>query len=347
VDPKALNEFGHENNRAAIGTGPYYIQSYSAGELLVLKANTRYAIPNKTPHIETVNLYVIPNSDTAVSAFLSGEINWMKSQTLEQVYTVQDSGKFKDIVYIPSPVLPFCFNMAKNPIFQKPKVREALAKLIDWDGICSLVFDNINIPATSLWPQNTPGYVNDSAYYYHNPTEGLQILREAGVNPRDIKFSILCNPATGKVATAIQAQLAQYNISVSVDQVEVSMVTSQMGAGNWEVAASHMGYSEIDILGPYTRGLAPGGRPHYFTFDAYDKALNDQLVALYNKAATSPTYEGLRDNHREITRILQENYVFLGGYQGMEFVFHADNIRNIVMLSVMGNPEFCYSYIEN
>jgi hypothetical protein len=44
---------------------------------------------------------------------------------------------------------------------------------------------------------------------------------------------------------------------------------------------------------------------------------------------------------------MQENYVFMGGYQGMEFVFHADNIRNIVALSVMGNPEFCYSYIEN
>jgi ABC-type transport system substrate-binding protein len=226
-------------------------------------------------------------------------------------------------------------------------VREALAKLVDWEGVCSLVFDGVNIPATSLWPEGTPGYVNGSAYYYHNPDEALKLLEGAGVDPKSIKFSILCNPATAKVATAIQAQLAQYNITVTLDQVEVSAVTSQTGAGNWEISATHMGYSEIDILGPYTRGLAPGGRPHIVTFDAYDKALNDRLVDLYNKAATSLDYAGLRDNCREITKIIQENYGFIGGYQGMEFVFHTDDIKNIVMLSVMGNPEFCYSYIEN
>jgi ABC-type transport system substrate-binding protein len=345
VDPKAIEEFGTESNKAAIGSGPYRIDSYSSGERIVLKANQNYFLTERQPHIETVNLYVIPNEETAVSALISGDINFMKSQSTESAYAVRDSGKFQDVIYYPSPVMVYYYNMKKQPLFRNPAVREALAKLIDWQGICDLVFDGVNKPATSMWPEDTPLHVDDSKYYYYNPEEALQILQKAGIDPKTISFSILCNPNTVNVVTVIQGQLAQYGITVKPDQVAISAVRSMQARGEFEIGSSPSGYGKLNPASGLNESLNPNATSILYTFNAYDQKFFDQLVALYVEATTAPSYEEFINGCRNITDILQQNYVMLGGYRAVEFFFHADNVRNIVAVDVGGNPLFCYFYI--
>ena len=347
VDPKAIEEFGPEDNRSAIGTGPYYIESYSAGEKLVLKANPNYYLPEKAPHIETINIMVIPNSQTAVSAFISGDLNWMKTQSVVEAQTIEDSGQFQNVAVVPAPPQPFFINMKHNAILQNPKVREALAKMIDWQGICDLVFNGKNTPLTSIWSEGTAGWVDASEYYYYNPEEALQILQDAGVDPKDITVEYLTSANYADLATALQAQLAQYGVTLKINQVEPSSMVANIQSGDWDTVNIHGGYSATDIIKSYSMGLAEGAMMKFVWFDAYDQELQDKLIDLYNKAASAPTYEEQCEYCREITALCQENYATLGGYQANEFVCHADNVRNIVMYSLTGYPEFCYSYIED
>jgi ABC-type transport system substrate-binding protein len=344
ADPRAMEEFGPEDNRAAIGTGPYYIERYSAGEICVLKAKPNYYLPEKQPHIETVNLLIIPNMQTQLAAFMAGDLDLMKSSSLEQVYALQDAGMSDNVIFHPSPTQTFYFNVRRVPIFKNIKVREALTKLLDWDAICSLVFDNVNVRATSMFSVGSPAWVDNSKWYYHNPDEALQILREAGVKPNDISFTILTNPLFANVATAMQAQFLQYGINVTLEQVEAAVLQVRGTTDEWDVFNTHGNFSELTMVNYYST-LVP--KPTGFKFIFNDPELDAYLRDLYVKCSTSPTFEELLDYHRQITGILLENYICMGGYHSYEFYCHKSNVKNIVCLTVVGYPEFCYYYLEN
>jgi hypothetical protein len=117
--------------------------------------------------------------------------------------------------------------------------------------------------------------------------------------------------------------------------------------GEFEIGSTPTGYGKLNITSGLNGSLAPGARSIMYTFNAYDQPFFDSLVDLYVKASTAPTYDEFIAGCRNITGILQQNYVMLGGYRATEFFFHADNVRNIVAVDVGGNPLFCYFYIED
>ena len=73
ASPTALDLYGKRDNRAAVGTGPYYIESYTSGVSIVLKANPNYYLEEKMPCIETVNFKIFKSQDSVVEALLDGK----------------------------------------------------------------------------------------------------------------------------------------------------------------------------------------------------------------------------------------------------------------------------------
>ncbi len=348
-DPKMIEEYGMDDNRAAIGTGPYYIESYSTGERLVLKANPNYHNPDKQPQIETVILYVIPNQETAIASFLNGDLTFMKTQRMVDLYAVQDAPNFDDdnIIIYPSPSQPFWFNMDHNPMLQNKKVREAIVKMIDWQAVCDLAYDGINTPLVSIFPEGTPLYVDSSSHYYCDPQEALQILQDEGIAPEDITFDILTNPNFVNVVLAVQEQLAKFGVTVVVNQVDVASQLALMREGQYDVTNSHLGYNPAISLSVFATTLTDRPVLPFMQFGNADPELHSQLLDLYFRASTALTDEKMMELLIELVTLIQENYAFMGGFRGYEFFFHTDNVKNITPIGLTGNPEFCWFYIED
>jgi ABC-type transport system substrate-binding protein len=195
-----------------------------------------------------------------------------------------------------------------------------------------------------MFPIGSPARVDNSRWYYHNPDEALQILREAGVKPEDISFTILTNPIFVNVATAMQAQFMQYGITVTLEQVEAAVLQARGTTDEWDIFNTHGNFSELTMVNYYST-LVP--RPTGWRFIFNDPELDAYLRDLYVKCSTAPTFEELLDYHHQITSILLENYISMGGYHSYEFYFNKSNVKNIVCLTVVGYPEFCYYYLEN
>lgn len=346
VSPKALDEFGAEDNRSAVGVGPYVIESYTPGEGFVLKANTNYYNETKQPSIETVRLVLIPEENTALLALQNNELDIMNFVSI-QTYEVLDAAGW-NILKIKDRCNPFWMNSTVNPIFKNAAVREALCHMIDWNEVNELAYNGLfGVPDSYYDGQG--GYPYDDSYSY-DPELGLQILADAGIKPEDVKFTMLADPDFTTVETVLTQMFNDLGlVNVTFETLDGATCYGMLKGGTYEVFPCHNGYSEESCLTPYTMGLwgadieGTGAQPVVFLKDMNEEAFNE-VCDLYVKAAASGSYEEYVDNVSNITRILQENHCALGGLCTTRFYAVNPEISGVYPTQIGGYVEFCYMY---
>lgn len=346
VSPKALDEYGADDNRSAVGVGPYVIESYTPGEGFVLKANTNYYNELKQPSIETVRMVLIPEENTALLALQNHELDCMNFVSI-QTYDVLEAAGW-NILKIKDRCNPFWVNPTANPIFENAAVREALCHMIDWEEVNELAYNGLYGVANSIY-DGQGGYPYDDSYDY-DPELGLQILADAGIKPEEVKFTMLADPDFTTIETVLTQMFNDVGlVNVSFETLDGATCYGMLKGGTYEVFPCHNGYSEESCLTPYTMGFAGtdreglGAQPVVFLKWMNEEAFEEALE-YYDKANSSPTYQEYVDNVAQITRILQENHCAFGGLCVTRFYAVNEEISGVYPTQIGGYVEFCYMY---
>ena len=341
VSPKALDEYGKEDNRSAVGVGPYYVEKYTSGEGFVLKANTNYYNENKQPSIETCELVLIPDENTALIALMNGELDCMNFMSVETYNNLEDAGW--NVISIRDRVNPFWYNASVVEIFKDKTVREALAHMIDWQAVNDLVYDGMYTVPDSYW-DGAGGYPYGDGYNY-DPDLGIQMLEEAGYSKDDIAFTILADPDFTSIETAIVAQFNELGFNnITFETLDGATCYGMLKGGTYEMFPCHNGYSEESCLTPYTMGLVDGGAQPCMWLKYMDEAAFNEAVEHYNAAVAAPDYDTYVAEVSEITRICQENYCAIGGLGVTRFYGVSKEISGVYPTPIGGYVEFCYMY---
>ncbi len=342
VDPELLAEYGPEDNRAAVGCGPYMIEEYVSGEGFTLKANPNYHNPDRAPSVETCKLVVIPDINTAMVGLMGGQLDCMNTSDMEIVNTLEDSGW--ETVAWEARVHPWWFNAREVEIFQDAAVREGLSHMIDWEAINQLVYDGRYMTMDSYWGDGSGSYPYGEGYKY-DPEYGMKLIEEAGYSKDDIAFTIECNPDFADQVTAIVAQFTELGFkNITMETYDMSTCMGMIQSGTYSMTTTHNGYSLENPLVPYSMGLIPESTQpiiwlKYMNEEAYNEAMEH-----YNKAVVCTNFEDYATECAEITRICQENYCALGGLQRTSYYAVNSEFSGIYIIPVLGYLEFCYLY---
>lgn len=339
VDPAALAEFGPEDNRSAIGSGPYMIDSYTSGEGWVLKANPNYHNPDKAPSVETCELVLIPDENTALIALMNGELDCMNTVNIEVVNNLVEHGW--NVAAVEDRVNPFWFNASVVPLFQDYTVREALCHMIDWDALNELVYDGKFVAPDSYWVG--PGsYPYDDRYAY-DPERGIKMLEDAGYSKDDIDFTILADPDFTNLEVAMVAQFNELGfMNIKTETLDGGTCYGMLKGGTYEMFPCHNGYGVESPLTCYSMGLVPSRTQpcmwlDYMNMDAYNEALE-----YYDKANTAPDFATYLAAVEQITRICQEQCAALGGLQVTRYYGINPKFSGMYVMPIVGYIEFAY-----
>ena len=345
VDHTLIEQYGYEDNRAAVGCGPYSIESYTSGERFVLKANPKYHNPERAPHIETCEIVIIPDVNTALLALQNGEIDCMNTVDIEVYNTLVDSGW--DVNVVKDRVNPYWLNARQVPVLKDITVREALAHMIDWQAISDLVYDGMFPTINSIWGDG-PGSYPYSDKYKYDPDLGIKMLTDAGYKLEDIKFTILADPDFTDYEVALVSQLNELGLTgITTVTYDGATCYGMLKSGTYDVFPCHNGYGIESPLTPYTMGLLEGGtQPCVFLKDA-DPAAFEEAMKFYNAADTAATRDEYLKNVSELTNIVQENVMALGGLQTMRFYAVADKFDGVYIAPISGELSFCHLWIED
>jgi peptide/nickel transport system substrate-binding protein len=212
-----------DRDKNAVGTGPYFIESYAVQRELVLKKFADYR-QDDAPKLDKITIVFFADSDSIVRGLRAGSIDGagLPGSLAQQISHEQ----FDIIPGYSAMVHLLALNNAAPPL-DDIRVRKAINYGIDIQGIIDTAFYGKGEPSGSpLIPGLTAYYEKALANPYPVDSEkALSLLKEAGYGENGKKLSLEITVAsvyTMHVDTAqvIADQLSKIGINVSIKLVE-------------------------------------------------------------------------------------------------------------------------------
>lgn len=342
VCKEELEKYGPEDNKSAVGAGPFVVDTYVTGEKFVLKAVENYWNPEMQAHIETIEIKIIADENTALMGLMDGSINCMNTVDIEIMNNVID--RDLTLALIEDRENPFWLNARDVEVLKDIKVREALCHMINWDDLSALVYDGLYPHPNSYFTgAEAPEY---SSKYDYDPDLGVQMIKDAGYELTDIKFEILADPDFTNLEVAMVSQFNDLGLTnITTVTYDGATCYGMLKSGTYECFPCHNGYDPESPLAPFTMGLIEGGTQPCMFLKAVDEAAYDEAVEMYNAAASSSSLEEFNDNMNKLENLVQEQCLALGGLQAIRGYAFTNDVRGAYISPVSAELQMSFLYM--
>jgi peptide/nickel transport system substrate-binding protein len=213
-------------NSHSAGNGPYQLTSFQADDHIILDANPHASVPPATKRI-----FIRHVKEPAEQLLLlqRGDIDIARDLTSDQLKATASDPNLHRYTSPSTNQMYIAGNDAYAP-FAKPEVRQALKYAIDYDGIQKNIVPDTYVVQQGFEPTMILGAVNTNPFKY-DPDKAKALLAQAGY-PQGFTATLDYNSAkpTSDIAAAIQADLAQVGIKVSLIAGTSKQVVTKMRA---------------------------------------------------------------------------------------------------------------------
>jgi ABC-type transport system substrate-binding protein len=222
-----------------IGTGPFVVDSFKAGESLIVKKNPNYWRKNEgLPYLDEIDFRVVTDSLTAANAMKSGELDMMSDDNGQNIKTFKGDKSFN---FLEQAELGDTFYILLN-------VGQDGSPLADQDVRCGLTAATdakTLIDATQagqLEVANGPfskgqeGYLDDNGNQKYDPAKAKELISKwsaahGGQKPKII-YSTVTDATALQVAQLLQQWWTDAGADVQIVQIEQSKLITNALIGD-------------------------------------------------------------------------------------------------------------------
>lgn len=235
----------------AIGTGPFKLDNWTPDQTTTLSANAEWWAG--APQIDGIEIRIIPDESTIMAALRAGEIDFaMFNDPLIATLPTEGSdvqiNRAPDIAYhvlqlrafdIPGPGTPVASPSAEVNPLSILEVRQAISCAIDRQEVVDTAALG---EGTVTGPLTMPTYAlpTDQLFCYTKDLDMARSLMEQAGYADGFPLTIIASsdepPTAITEAENIQAQLADINIDVTIEPLELSVYVDRWLAGDFDAA---------------------------------------------------------------------------------------------------------------
>ena len=250
VDPAEIMDL--ELWQAPIGSGPCKFVEEIPGSQLTLQANPYYQLGR--PGFDKLVITVMDKSNLLPS-LIAGDLDYYAfggNLAADDRQTAEDGG-----IEVVEGTVPNTFYelMLNNETINSSAIRRAIDLALDKEALCLQSTQGLGEPtATDL----TPGTEYTSSLTWSRDVEGAKsLLEEGGYDGQT--YTLACTSNRSSLAALMQQQLAEVDITVTIETVDSATLFSGMADGKYDMAiASH----------------TPGALPLWFTESRFSQGNN-------------------------------------------------------------------------
>jgi peptide/nickel transport system substrate-binding protein len=324
-------DLGYEwlkTNSAA--SGPFALRSWKPNESVILEAqDSRYG----KPAMERVILRHVPEPGAQRLLVEKGDADIARNLTADQVAGLEGNQDIR-IQTDPKALSIYLQINMRDPVLSKPKVREALRYLVDYQGMADSFLRGQFIVHQSFWPSGFFASLTDNPFAL-DVAKAKTLLAEAG-HPDGFKVELDAFNTSPYVdmAQAIQATMAEGGIDVSIIQAETKAVYPKHRARNFQMILTHW---SPDYLDPHSNADAFASNP-----DNSDEAKLTGVIAWRgawdtpeNTALTAAARQELDAEKRKemyltLQRNLQQDSPFVFMFQAVAQAALRSNVEGFI-----------------
>lgn len=228
-----------------VGAGPFQVEEAREGEIVRLRRNRRYYLPD-TPHLDELTFRLdLKTSKDVADAFLRGELDLASGIPLKTAHELRNDQRFApfllDTVQMHTSYVSFDSSTAP---FNDRAVRQAVSYAINRQRINDRIFSGLGVIAQSVLPPGLLGYDPGLRGYTYDPDRAKSLLRQAGhANGFKMEYWTWDTDEfynSGQIPMIIE-DLAAIGIDVEVSQHSVAEARehiktpghNSLFAGNW------------------------------------------------------------------------------------------------------------------
>jgi peptide/nickel transport system substrate-binding protein len=272
IAPEIAQQYGDfKRVEAAIGTGPFILESYEPNVKTVFRRNPEYFRQGQ-PYVDGVEWLVVDDESTGLAMYRTGQLDagpglqWdVRQADLDTFKQSHPRLRYQDI--LANNATTIWMRTDKSP-FTDVRVRRAMSHALDRQGLIEAVWMRGELsPAVprglAEWSLPIEQLGEGAKYYRYDPLEARRLLSEAGY-AKGFKTTLNATGGYGRdmldAVQLVQRYLKEVGIEVELKIQEYGAYQATTGQGKYE------GMS----MGPYALGWDPDS-------SLYGQYMPDQL----------------------------------------------------------------------
>jgi microcin C transport system substrate-binding protein len=260
-------------NHILVGSGAYQLEKFEKGKRIVLKKTPDHwsqtvAALKGLNNFERITLRFVKEDAVLLEMLKKGDLDYdgLTSEAYSKKAVGPEWGKKVFKVQTknsaPKPYGYIAWNLT-NPLFQDKNVRVALAHLMNRKLMIEKFRDNLSIPATGPWYQQSDYASKNVKPIEYDPKKASDLLKKAGWKDEnkngilektiggkktEMNFTILtANPDFIKYITLYKEDAKQQGVHIEIKQLEWNAFLKVMDEGKFEAINLGWGAGAVDV----------------------------------------------------------------------------------------------------
>jgi len=335
--PAAIQAKGDDYNRNPVGTGPFVLKSWTAGDRMVVERNPNYWDKSK-PYLDRVVLRPLPDSQSRFASLKSGETDlvWADEFEADNIQRAQKDTTLQVISYAGSGAAVNAINTKVEPL-DDVRVRQALVMALDRKKISQALTNGLARPASNPYGDGSWVKCKDDGALPEDPKKAAALIKDYG---KPVKFKMLLTATPrGRAFGQIYQQLwKNVGADMEIEQVDQATFPPRAFQRKFEV----IGWRIVDFPEPDVQMYA-----NFFSKSPINLAnyTNPELDALLERARVTPDESKRIEDYCAISRIINQNATWFWTFQNTYYAIAKAKVKGVPKL-YGGNIDVSSAWLE-
>lgn len=331
VPKEEVEKWGQDFGLHPMGTGPFIFKEFVPGEKALFVKNPYYYVEGE-PYVEEIEMVLGIEPATAMLRAEKGELDVISADMMPSsdfARIVQDA-TYADRLFQEPTLNPWWLGMNnKMAPLDNVQVRQAINYAINKDKLLKLTGGK-GQPLAGIYPAGLPGHDPDFEGYPYDPEKAKALLAEAGAEGIELEISISESPLEASLAQAIQQDLGEAGIEVTINSMSRAVVRDLRKKGEAQMYFSNW-FMMVPDPSDLINNLSLCG-----VSSNYDFYCNPKVDELAEQVMPELDQEKRAETYQEIERLMMADAIHVPLFNNASYWFHPAELKDFYSRSEYG-----------
>ena len=319
--PAAIQAKGEDYNRNPVGTGPFVLKSWTAGDRLVIERNPNYWRKGY-PRLDRVVLRPLPDSNSRFASLLAGETDvvWADGSEADNIIKARKDKAMTVHEYVGSGAAVAAFNTKVEPL-DDIRVRQALVMAIDRKKLSEVLTNGLAIPASNPYGDGSWVKCKDDGALPTDPVKAAALIKEYG-KPVNVSYLVTATPRGRATGQIIQQFWKQIGVNMEIEQIDQGSFIPRAFQRKFQV----IGWRIVDLADPDPQMYANFRTGSPSALSGYS---SPELDALLDRARVTADESKRIDDYCAISRHINHQAIWFWTFQNTYYAISKAKVKGI------------------
>ena len=319
--PTAWKTKGDDYNRNPVGTGPYILKSWTAGDRMVLEKNPNYWNKDHI-YLDRIILKPLPDAQSRFASLQSGEadIIWDDEADSDNIQKAQKDPKLTVHTYVGSGAQVAAVNTKAAPL-DDVRVRQALAMAIDRKKWSQALSNGLLRPARNPYGDGSWVKCKDDGALPYDVEKAKALIKDYG-KPVDFKMIFTATPRGRANGQVLQQFWKQIGANMEIEQIDQASFPPRAFMRQFQI----IGWRIVDFPDPDPQMYA---NFHTGSPVALANYSSPELDKLLEHARITPDVAARTEDYCAISRLTNKEALWFWFFQNTYYAVSTSKVKGL------------------